>query len=382
MSPLAIPMSPFVISSGARNLRRALVLFSYPFSPTRDGGSKHLANTLEFLRAFAFDVTFAALDLTSSPEQRAALEALGVHEVRADSIETHLEQFGNEYALIWISSVAAAMRHLRAIQTCAPRAKIIFETTDLQHVRLFRRAKLEQHAGWLQLALKTKQWEIAATNAAHCALVVSAPEQKLLQTACPRANVQLYMLAYPVQENTPAFAERQGIVFVGSFPHQPNQDAMKFYLDEIHPRVQTELNAPLFIVGSEPPQWLAERANENIIVTGYVPDVAPYLERAHISIAPLRFGAGVKVKIIESLSYGVPVVATTMAADGISAQHAREIWVADAPPEFAAGIVKLVRDETLWNTLARNGKNFVRENYSRAAARTRLETILRGLELL
>lgn len=363
-------------------VKRALVVAGYPLSPQQDTGSAQLVRTLETLRGVHFDVAFAVQDLASTATQRATLDALEIHELNRTecaSLREHLEQGGAQYDLVWLTAVSTVMECLRDVQAFAPHAKLIFDTTDLQHVRQFRRARLENHAGWLQMALKTQRWEVAGANAADCTLVVSAEEQATLQKLCPKANIRAHPLVYPVQQSTPALGERAGILFVGSFPHHPNQDAMQYYLDEIHPKVQAQLDAPLYIVGPQPPEWLSARATENILVTGLVDDLAAYLNRARVSIAPLRYGAGVKGKVLESMSYGIPVVATSIAAEGIPAREGEHLLIANDAAAFAGAVVKLYRDESLWHILSVNGKHLVREQYSPEAARLRLETLFTEL---
>jgi glycosyltransferase involved in cell wall biosynthesis len=272
------------------------------------------------------------------------------------------------------------MQNLRILRAHAPRARMNFETTDLQHLRQFRRAKLERHAGWLAMALKTKQWEMAVTRLADLTLVVSAHEQALLRRECPRANIQIHPPVHPVSENSPPFEARSGILFVGSFPHHPNEDAMRYYLEEIHPRVQARLDAPLYVVGPEPPEWLTARATDQIRVTGHVHTVVPYLQHARISLAPLRYGAGIKGKVLESMSFGVPVVGTTTAFEGIPAQHDSEGLIANGAEEFADALVQLYCDQARWERLSRNSRMLVEREYGRAAARARLASFVKGLE--
>jgi glycosyltransferase involved in cell wall biosynthesis len=223
---------------------------------------------------------------------------------------------------------------------------------------------------------------LAATRAAHCTLVVSSIEQEMLERDCPGANIQLLSNIHSVRDCPIPFAARSGILFMGSFPHHPNQDAMAYYLDEIAPRLHESLpDLELWIAGRNPPDWLKSRATGKNHVLGYVPDIDSLLCRARVAIAPLRYGAGVKGKVLESMSVGLPVVGTSIAAEGLGAVNEREMLIADSPEEFANAVIRLHQDPYLWEQLSENGQRLVSESFSFAAARRNLDRILASLRL-
>jgi glycosyltransferase involved in cell wall biosynthesis len=119
-----------------------------------------------------------------------------------------------------------------------------------------------------------------------------------------------------------------------------------------------------------------ELAAEDVIVHGFVPDIAPLMDGCRLSVAPLRYGAGVKGKINMAMSYGLPVVATGVAVEGMHVRAGIDVMVADAPVEFADAITRAYHDEALWQKLSDNGLANVREHFSFDAARTALQRIL------
>ncbi len=136
--------------------------------------------------------------------------------------------------------------------------------------------------------------------------------------------------------------EKHTILFWGAMGRRENSDAVGWFLTDIFPHIQKEVpDAKLLVVGSNPPEWLRQMASENIIVTGFVEDPVPYFERARIAIAPLRLGAGIKVKVLECLSAGIPVVATDIGAEGI--EKCTNLTVENDPVNFALEILKLLR---------------------------------------
>jgi glycosyltransferase involved in cell wall biosynthesis len=122
-------------------------------------------------------------------------------------------------------------------------------------------------------------------------------------------------------------------------------------------------------------------AEEKVIVTGLQRDVRPFFDSVKLSVAPLRFGAGVKGKINQSMAFGVPVVATSLAMEGTGLHDREEILVADRPEDFARAVIELYESEQLWNRISENGLKKTRVLYSTDAARTKLEFLFSDAHL-
>jgi glycosyltransferase involved in cell wall biosynthesis len=173
--------------------------------------------------------------------------------------------------------------------------------------------------------------------------------------------------------NTP-FALRRDWLFIGGFQHPPNIDAVLFFLKEIYPLVSERVrDAKFYIIGDKAPPEIVALANERIIVAGLQRDVRPFFDSVKLSVAPLRFGAGVKGKINQSMAFGVPVVATSVAVEGTELQHREEILVADEPEHFAQALIELYKSEELWNRLSENGIRKTRALHSTETAREKLK---------
>jgi glycosyltransferase involved in cell wall biosynthesis len=131
-----------------------------------------------------------------------------------------------------------------------------------------------------------------------------------------------------------------------------------------------------FIVGNDVPAHINALAAEDFVVTGYVPDVSPYFSGCRVSIAPLRYGAGVKGKINLAMSYGLPVVATTLAIEGMHLTAGEDVLVADDAQGFAAAIAQLYRDEALWRRLEAGGRANIEAHFSHAVARSAITRLI------
>jgi len=134
-------------------------------------------------------------------------------------------------------------------------------------------------------------------------------------------------------------------------------------------------DAKFYIIGDKPPPEVVALAGENVVITGLQRDVRPFFESVRLSIAPLRFGAGVKGKINQSMAWGVPVVATSVAVEGMELRNGEDILVADEPENFARLMVELYKSEDLWNRISENTIKKTRALYSVDTARKKLELL-------
>jgi len=140
--------------------------------------------------------------------------------------------------------------------------------------------------------------------------------------------------------------------------------------------------ARFHVIGSKMPASVSALASDHVVTHGYVQDVDPLFQTCVLSVAPLRWGAGVKGKINQSMSFGVPVVSTSIGVEGMHLTHGKDILLADRPLEFAAQVIRLHRDPDLWNVLSRNSLKNIERYFSSAAAKRNLETLLSELKIL
>jgi glycosyltransferase involved in cell wall biosynthesis len=181
----------------------------------------------------------------------------------------------------------------------------------------------------------------------------------------PGKRIEVIPTIHALHDCGKPFEERQQLLFVGNLAHRPNTDAVHYYMREIHPLVNKSLpQVRIFIVGDNAPPELMAYASDRIELTGYVPNIEPWLQGCRVFVAPLRFGAGVKGKVGEALSYALPVVTTSIGAEGFGLVNESSALIADTPEAFAAAVVRLYSDKVLWQTLAQNGRRLVAENFT------------------
>jgi glycosyltransferase involved in cell wall biosynthesis len=252
----------------------------------------------------------------------------------------------------------------------------VFDTIDLHYLRERRGAELAGDAALSRAAESTKTRELDLIARSDVTLVVSDAERALLATDAPNARVEVLSNLHQLAGPGRSFAERKDLVFVGGFRHPPNVDAVRWFANEVFPRVREKLaDVRCHVIGSHVVAEIeALAALPGVVVHGHVPDITPYMDGCRIGLAPLRYGAGVKGKVNLSMAHGQPVVATSCAVEGMHLEPGRDVLVADDAQGFADAVVSLYEDESLWNTLSENGLRNVAEHFSLDAAR---ETVRR-----
>jgi len=154
------------------------------------------------------------------------------------------------------------------------------------------------------------------------------------------------------------------MIFVGMMKYVPNYDGITWFLDEVFPKILEQVpDATITIVGKNPPQSILQRANRNIVVTGFVEDTRPYIEKSSVYVVPLRMGGGTRLKIMESLAMKKPIVTTTIGCEGIDVVNGQSALIADNPHEFAARVVELFENPQRVAGITDKGYKLVNDRY-------------------
>jgi glycosyltransferase involved in cell wall biosynthesis len=198
-----------------------------------------------------------------------------------------------------------------------------------------------------------------------CVIVHSAAEADLLRQIAPDIEVQVIPWTIPVRDISTIKVQHPGIAFIGGYSHPPNVDAAKWAAQSIMPVLRGKVpGIELLLVGSHMPKEVSSLAAKDIVPLGYVPSLDSVFSRIRLTIAPLRYGAGLKGKVLESLAAGIPCVMTTVAAEGIDLPAELAALVADEPESLAQQIATLCRDRAKYRRVVEAGKAHVAANYS------------------
>jgi glycosyltransferase involved in cell wall biosynthesis len=292
-------------------------------------------------------------------------------------VREYLEQNGTRFDCVILSRCDFARKHIADVRRLAPQSRVIFDTVDLHFLRQEREADLVEDQELKKQAREKRVLEFELIDQADETWVVSPVECEMLRHERPHKSIEVVSNVVDVPGSAVPFPVRRDLLFIGSFQHPPNTDAVLFFAQQIFPLVRDPLpNARFFIIGDKAPPAVIALADEKVIITGLQSDVRPYFDSVKLSIAPLRFGAGVKGKINQSMGFGVPVVATTVAVEGMGLKHKVDVMVADTAEAFADALLELYQSEILWNRLSENSVQKTKELYSVDAARKQLDRIL------
>jgi glycosyltransferase involved in cell wall biosynthesis len=152
------------------------------------------------------------------------------------------------------------------------------------------------------------------------------------------------------------------VTFLGGLHWPPNAQGVVWFAEEVFPLVKAEVpDATLTVIGKSPPGKLG---GEGVEVTGYVPKLDPYLTETAAFIVPLHAGGGMRVKILDACSWGLPIVSTTIGAEGINIEPGKDILIADTPQSFAQEVIRVLKDANLAQALAENGRQTAIEKYN------------------
>jgi GT2 family glycosyltransferase/glycosyltransferase involved in cell wall biosynthesis len=361
------------------NGERVLIIDERMIMPDNDSGSLRMFNILKIVKGLNYKVTFMTNNLEYRPPYSNQLQGIGIelqYHPYVASIKAYLQEFGQDFSFVILSRVNVASLHIDDVRLYCLNAKVIFDTVDLHFLREQREAEMAEDPALMATANERKEQELDIARKSDVTLVVSSAELDLLEQVDPTLDVALLSNIHSNYEARGDFEQREDILFIGGFEHAPNGDAMDYFLDDIFPLiVEKNPQIKIYILGSCPPKWLLARATDNVIVTGFVSEIEPYFDRIKLSVAPLRFGAGVKGKINSSMSLGVPVVGTTIATEGMGLVNGEDVLVANTPEDFAKQVLRAYDDKALWQKLSVAGKKNIDKYFSFSVAEKQIREL-------
>ena len=269
----------------------------------------------------------------------------------------------------------------------------VLDLCDSLALNLSRRAELESNPWLAKIKLdctpkrflvkleekRVRRYEVDIMKAFDCGTVVARFDRDYLLAQDDTLNLSIvpmgvdldYFQPNPITEPAPM------LLFTGTMNYFPNADAALYFCDEVLPRIREQHpKARFYIVGNHPSEPVKRlEAQEGVTVTGYVPDVRPYFEKASVFVAPLRAGSGIQTKNLEAMAMGVPVVTTSVGAMGLEADIGKELLVADTPADFAEQVIHLLDNKCLRKTLAQTARTRVENSYSWEAIGERLKQV-------
>jgi GT2 family glycosyltransferase/glycosyltransferase involved in cell wall biosynthesis len=351
--------------------RRALFIDDLVPTPDQDAGSLAAWQHIRALMRLGYKVTLLpSANLQHAGVHTERLQRMGVevlHAPHVASVEQHLRERRTPLDLVYLHRFGNASQYTGLVRRLHPAARVLYNVADLHHLRLQREAALKDDAALAAAAGRLRAQELAAVAAADVTVVHSAAEQVLLAEAVPHARVSVVPWPYPVTSAASADLG-SGVLFVGGYRHSPNLDAALWLLREVMPLVWRELpRLVCTLVGSHMPDELRALGSLRVEVPGQVPDLAPLYRQRRVAVAPLRFGAGIKGKVLEAFAAGRPCVMTGIAAEGLALPDPVAALVHDDAEGLARAIVALHHDDGRCALAADAGRQLIATTYSEAA---------------
>lgn len=331
-------------------------------TPDRDAGSARMLFILRALREWCHPV-LVTTSKRAWPEYERLLWKEGVETASALDFRRLMRSRRFRAAIVSRPFVADAL--LKSIRRADPRTRVVFDMVDVHFIRFAREAALTGDAATAREAEGYHKTETRLARASDLIWCNSSADKEVMEREAPGVRSVVIPTIHEPHANGLPFAEREHILFVGNFLHRPNTDAVHFFAREVLPLVRRSLaRVELLLVGGNAPPEFKEYEPAGVRVLGYVPEIGPVFARARVFVAPIRFGAGVKGKIGEALAYALPIVTTTIGAEGMSLRDGYEALIADTPSDFAAAVVRLYEDAGLWQRLSDNAHAHVERHFS------------------
>lgn len=367
----------------SRNRNNILVIDRFVPTYDKDSGSLRMFSLLRILCDLGYRVTFLPDDLQAKQPYLSDLQQMGIEVLSGNlDVENYLRNTGSMFAYVIISRPEQTFKYIPLIRAYALNSVIGYDTVDLHWLRFERAAAINGNKDMREKAKYYKSMELFNASCSDIVFTVTNDEKEFLIKEIPEANVAVIPNIHSIFKEVKPFRDRKDIMFIGSFLHHPNEDAVLFFVKEVFPLLRKKIpDMRFFVVGSDPMESILKLDSESIKVTGYVKDVTPYFRNCRVFVAPLRYGAGMKGKIGQSMAYGLPVVTTAIGAEGIGLVQNETALIAEQPEEFADAVLRLYTDEQLWNKISSKSIEHIERNYSREVVSKAISEILNSLVL-
>lgn len=383
--PLSQDMDPHQASEWGAGRRLLFIDDTVP-TPDRDAGSNAAISHMLSLQRLGFKVSFVgAHNMARIPPYTDALEGAGIEVHYAPycrSVEEVLRRAPVAFDVIYVNRIGNMTKYAAMIRQHFPDAVLIYNMADIHHLRLEREAEIKQDATIRFQASTLKAAELAMIEVADSVIVHSAAEAEILKLAVPNANVHVVAWTVAPVPTAIAFDQRQGLAFVGGYNHTPNVDAALWLVNDVMPLVWARMPDLICnLIGANMPASIQALAQPLVRVLGHVADLGSVLSQLKLTVAPLRYGAGLKGKVLTSLAHGIPCIVTPCAAEGMEV-GVFGTAIASTPEAFADQIVAVYSDEAVSLALQTAGLDFIRANYSTAMIDSQLKHAIQRRQAL
>ena len=349
-----------------------IIGFVWPEPKSSAAGSR-MMQLINLFQANGYAITF-----TSTAQNLEFSEDISVLGVTAKTIELNSSSFDdfvkelNPTIVLFDRFMVEEQFGWRVSESC-PNALKMLDTEDLHCLRQARQLAIKENREFTfdDLFLDVAKREIASILRCDLSLMVSEIEIELLQNQFKVSKDLLYYLPIFAEKlnEIPTFNERNDFVFIGNFLHEPNWDCVKYLSDAIWPLLHKKLpEAKLLIYGAYPSQKVLElnKPKQNFYIKGRADDAFEVVKNAKVVLAPIRFGAGIKGKLIEAMQCGTPSMTSSIGAEAMAGNIDWNGFIKDNPNEFVDAAVQLYYNENLWEQSQENGFEILDKRYKKS----------------
>ncbi|RZL47053.1 MAG: glycosyltransferase [Pedobacter sp.] len=342
--------------------KKIMIVDSYLPIYDRESGSNRLFNLLKIFKNLGYHLIFIPHDSKIiEPYYSMLTSKMGIEVITKErgkfSFIQVLKTISKETNILWICRPNLNKKY-NFLTRYNAKTKWIYDTIDLHYIRLLREFKLFPKKKLGRKINRIKRLEISLAKRADYTIAITTIEAETLASEGVKNIEIIPNIHVPYQgKKLPSFSNRENVCFIGGYNHKPNVDAALWLINEIMPLVwKINPRIKLYLLGNKPSPALLAYANENIIIPGFIEDVSEYFLTCKIFVAPLRYGAGMKGKIGQSLEYALPIITTDIGAEGMALTHNENILIANNAEDFANNILNLYENEFLWDKISKNSK--------------------------
>ena len=345
-----------------RDRPRVVVFDERVPSPDRDAGSLRMLLILKSLANWCH-VIFVPFNRPQSVDYERALWQAGIETAEATDYRSLLKNKNIRAAIVSRPSMASTF--IRRIRRVNPNVRVVFDMVDTHFLRFQREYEISGEAAALSEAKRYRKLERKLAQASDVVWCASPEDKAVMERETPESRIEVVPTIHELHDSGKAFDDRRDLLFIGNLAHRPNEDAVLFFLREVYPLVRKGLpSVRLDIIGDNASTAIKAFDSEEVRIRGYVPDVEPYLQNARVFVAPLRFGAGIKGKVGEAMAYGLPVVTTSIGAEGFGLTHELDGMIGDNPESFAKAIQQLYLQKELWKRVSDNSRLRIEKQFT------------------
>ena len=382
------PNAKEVFLARDRSAKKRHLLYVDHYLPhyDQDAGSKATFQYLKILSENNIQVHFVGDNFYDYPDTPYldTLQQMGIEVLHGNWYAEHFEEWfthhGKYFDYVVLSRPHIAVKYIETIRKHSD-AKIIYMGHDLHFLREQREYKIKGVQKYLESSQKWQEAEMDIIERSDVSYFFSDVEKEEILKIDNKASVDVVPLYIydTFKETISPTKERKDIMFVGGFAHSPNVDAMLWFVDKVLPHVLKKLpEVKLYIIGSKAPDEILALASDTVIVTGYVDDdtLDVFYEKCKVVVAPLRYGAGIKGKIVDALYNGMPLVTTSIGAEGL-VNADKTMMIADKPKKFAKSVIELYRNDELADEYAKNALKYCKKYFSTKMAKKKMSHIFK-----